>query len=117
MRAARNSCDGFEPAARQPAYAGTVNKEFQHEPENRRYAMYLDDDLVAVVDYAKNTRAVSITRVYTKPSQRGQGRAAEIMEFAVNDIETTTTLDIVPMCSYAGDWFEKNPGRAGLLTR
>lgn len=94
-----------------------MSREFRHEPEDQRYTLYIDGELSAFVDYAKNKWAISLTRVHTHPAKRGQGLAAEIMEFAVNDIENSTTLDIVPMCSYAGEWFEKNPGRSGLLTR
>jgi predicted GNAT family acetyltransferase len=90
---------------------------FADEPDANRYVMRDGDTLVAVLDYASNGRAVSFTRAYTSPQFRGQGRAAQIVEFAVDDVEARTDLPIVPMCWYVGEWFDKHPERAGLLSR
>jgi predicted GNAT family acetyltransferase len=94
-----------------------VNKEFLHEEDASRYTLRIDNQLVALVDYRINGNAISFTRTYTNPAQRGQGFAAEITDFAVTDVETTSTRHIVPMCWYTGEWFEKHPERAALLTR
>lgn len=91
--------------------------EFLHEPDARRYVLKVDGSLVAVVDYAVNGSAISFTRTFTSPPFRGKGYAAQIVEFAVNDVESTSDRRIVPMCWYVGDWFEAHPDRAALLTR
>ncbi len=77
----------------------------------------MDDEIAAVVDYSINGSAISFTHTYTAPPRRGQGLAGEIVTFAVDHVEETTDLRIVPMCWYVSDWFEKNPDRAELLTR
>ena len=92
-------------------------KEFRHEPENRRYALRIDGELASVVDYAINGKSISFHRTYTPPTHRGQGLAGEIVEFAVNDVEATTDFHVVPMCWYVGDWFDRHPERADMLTR
>jgi predicted GNAT family acetyltransferase len=94
-----------------------VAKEFTHEPDAHRYVLRIDGALVAVVDYAINGNSISFTRTYTNPAKRGHGYAAEIVKFAADDVEQTTPYQILPMCWYVADWFEKNPDRAGLLTR
>jgi predicted GNAT family acetyltransferase len=94
-----------------------VPRDFAHEPDARRYVLRIDGSLVAVVDYAINGNSISFTRTYTSPAQRGKGYAAEIVKFAADDVEATTGLQILPMCWYVAEWFEKNPDRAGLLTR
>jgi len=88
-----------------------------HEPDAHRYVLRIDGALVAVVDYAINGNSISFTRTYTSPAQRGKGYAAEIVKFAADDVEATTNFQILPMCWYVAEWFEKNPDRAGLLTR
>ncbi|GAB3030648.1 GNAT family N-acetyltransferase [Parafrigoribacterium mesophilum] len=91
--------------------------ECRHEPDNRRYALRIDGELASVVDYSINGKSISFHRTYTSPTHRGKGLAGEIVAFAVNDVEATTDLRVVPMCWYVGDWFERHPERAGMLTR
>lgn len=94
-----------------------MTTEIRHEPDNQRYALLLDGQLAAVADYRINENAVSIHRTFTQPNQRGKGLAAQVVEFAVNDIEANSERRIVPMCWYVADWFERHPERAGLLDR
>jgi predicted GNAT family acetyltransferase len=92
-------------------------KEFTHEPDARRYVMRIDGQLTCVVDYSINLNSIALTRTYTQPPQRGHGYAAELVEFAINDIESTTPYRVVPSCWYVEEWFGKNPERAELLSR
>jgi predicted GNAT family acetyltransferase len=90
---------------------------FTHETDANRYVMRIDDELIAVVDYVVKGDAVSFNHTFTNPSKRGQGYAGQIVEFAVNDVESTSERHIVPMCWYVGKWFDEHPERAGMLTR
>ena len=92
-------------------------KQFSNEPDAGRYALRDRGELLATVDYTSNGSAISFTRAFTSPDHRGQGLAAEIVAYAVDDVEKKSTLRIVPMCWYVGEWFDKHPERAGLLTR
>jgi len=94
-----------------------VTKTFENQTDAKRYALRDGDDLLAVLDYTSNGQAISLTRAFTSPAHRGKGLAAEIVEFAVDDIEASSTLRIIPMCWYVGEWFDKHPERAGLLER
>lgn len=94
-----------------------MGKEFTHEADAHRYVLRIDGEITAVVDYAVNGNSISFTRTYTSPKQRGHGHAAEIVRFAADDVEATSTLRIVPMCWYVGEWFDKHPERSGLLSR
>ena len=94
-----------------------MSATFTHEPDASRYAMHLDGSLVAVLDYRKNAGQISFNHTFTNPKYRGKGFAGQLVEFAVNDVEATTDLKVVPMCWYVGDWFEAHPERAALLSR
>jgi predicted GNAT family acetyltransferase len=98
-------------------YAGTVSHELTHEPDANRYVLRINGSLAATVDYRITGNLISFTRTFTTPALRGQGLAGVVTEFAVNDVEATTQLRIVPMCWYVGEWFDKHPERAALLTR
>jgi hypothetical protein len=92
-----------------------MSTEFSNETDAKRYAMRIDGELVGVLDYSILGGAISLTRAFTVPARRGQGLAAQLVEFVVNDIEANTSLKVVPMCWYVADWFELHPERAGLL--
>ncbi len=94
-----------------------MSKTFTHETDANRYVLRIDDELIAVVDYVINGNSISFTHTFTNPTQRGKGYAGEIVEFAVNDVDSSTGRHIVPMCWYVGEWFDKHPERAALLTR
>ncbi|GAB2459377.1 putative GNAT family acetyltransferase [Conyzicola lurida] len=94
-----------------------MTRTFENQPDSNRYALRDGDELVAVLDYASNGTAISLTRAFTTPARRGKGFAAELVEYAVDDIEATSDLRIIPMCWYVGEWFDKHPERHGLLER
>ncbi len=92
-------------------------KTFEHQPDENRYVLMIDDELVAVAEYRINGDAISFNHTFTNPKLRGRGLAGEIVEFAMDDVEKTSDRHVVPMCWYVGKWFEEHPERAGLLTR
>lgn len=100
-----------------PTYAGRVPKTFAHEPDAHRYVLTIDGQLVAVADYVVNGSSISFNHTYTNPKQRGHGYAGEVVQFAMDDVQTTTDLRVLPMCWYVAEWFDKHPERGGLLTR
>ena len=93
----------------------STSAHFAHETDARRYTMRVGNDLVAVVDYAINGDAISFTRTFTSPPHRGNGYAAELVKFAVDDVESTSSRHIIPMCWYVSDWFELHGDRKTLL--
>ena len=104
------------PASLENAYSGEM-KQLAHEPDAKRYTLTIDGHLAALVDYAINGNSISFHHTYTQPNLRGNGYAGEVVEFAVDDVESTSTLKIVPMCWYVAEWFDAHPDRQGLLTR
>ncbi|MGB3414063.1 MAG: GNAT family N-acetyltransferase [Microbacteriaceae bacterium] len=94
-----------------------MEKEFVHEPEQNRYLMRVDGQIASVVEYSDNANDRSFTRTFTPPPARGKGYAAEIVEFAVNEVEKQGGMTITPSCWYVEVWFEKHPERANLLSK
>ncbi|MDN4613962.1 GNAT family N-acetyltransferase [Leifsonia sp. F6_8S_P_1B] len=91
--------------------------EFSNETDANRYAMRMDGELVGVLDYRILGGSISLTRAFTAPHRRGHGYAAQLVEYAVDDIERRGDLTVVPMCWYVADWFDAHPERSGLLQR
>jgi predicted GNAT family acetyltransferase len=94
-----------------------MTTQFVHEAESNRYVMNVDGVLVAVADYRSADASISFTHTYTQPAQRGKGYAAELVAFAMEDVESNSAKRVLPMCWYVAQWFDANPARAGLLSR
>jgi predicted GNAT family acetyltransferase len=97
--------------------AGHPHRALTHDPDARRYALHLDGELAASVDYDESASSISFTHTVTTPAFRGQGLAGEIVTFAVDDVEKSGGKRIIPACSYVATWFEKHPERSPLLSR
>ncbi|UOE44846.1 GNAT family N-acetyltransferase [Agromyces larvae] len=92
-----------------------MEKQFAHEPDAHRYVLLVDGRIASVLDYRVLGESVSFHRTFTNPPYRGAGLAGELVAFAVDDVERTTKLRIVPSCWYVGEWFDRHPDRARLL--
>ncbi|MFE6966055.1 GNAT family N-acetyltransferase [Agromyces sp. NPDC057679] len=90
-------------------------QELSHEPDARRYVLRIDGTIASVLDYRVLGDAVAFTRTFTNPSYRGSGLAAEVVRFAVDDVEANSDRHIVPSCWYVGEWFDRHPERRPLL--
>ena len=91
--------------------------DLAHEPDAGRYVLRVAGDVVAVLDYAINGNQISFNHTYTKPPFRGRGLAAELVGFAVDDVERHSNYRVVPMCWYVADWFDDHAERRPLLNR
>ncbi|MFE5671390.1 GNAT family N-acetyltransferase [Agromyces sp. NPDC056523] len=92
-----------------------MTKDLAHEPELRRYVLRLDGQVACVLDYRELGDTVAFVRTFTNPPYRGSGLAAELVRFAVDDVEERTQLRIVPSCWYVDQWFDRHPDRRHLL--
>lgn len=92
-------------------------KQLAHEPDAQRYVLRIDGTVVAVADYALNGNQISFHHTFTHPAFRNKGYAAEVVEYAVDDVQRNTSYRVVPMCWYVADWFAAHQDRAELLSR
>jgi predicted GNAT family acetyltransferase len=91
--------------------------EFRNEADRERYALYVDDELVSVADYRVNGDSIAFPHTYTVPKHRGHGYAGELVDLAMADVAAHSTMRVVPMCWFVGQWFDDHPEQAALLTR
>ncbi|KQO65107.1 GNAT family N-acetyltransferase [Curtobacterium sp. Leaf261] len=91
--------------------------EFRNETDQNRYTLSVDGDLVSVLDYSVNGDAIAFPHTYTVPKHRGHGYGGELVTAAIDDVEQTSTMRIVPMCWFVGQWFDEHPEKAALLSR
>ncbi|HWK19627.1 MAG TPA: GNAT family N-acetyltransferase [Microbacteriaceae bacterium] len=84
---------------------------FSDNPDARRYELHIDGELIGTADYAVSGDTVAITRVFTRPTHRGQGLAYLTTEYAVDRI-VADGRKVVPVCWVAERWFGDHPERA-----
>lgn len=89
--------------------------EITHEPDAHRYVLRRDGELVSVLEYRDQGAGTVMHHTVTVPKFRGHGYAGELVEFAVNDVESRGAGPIHPTCWYVADWFAAHPDRASLL--
>ncbi len=89
--------------------------EMSHEPDAHRYVLRVGGAIASVLEYAEQNGAVSFHRTVTVPTHRNRGYAAQLVEFAVDDVESRGAGPIRPACWFVADWFEQHPERAAML--
>jgi predicted GNAT family acetyltransferase len=70
-------------------------------------------DAVAFANYRLTANSVVITHTETPPALRGQGIAAQLVEGALELIQSRN-LKVVGGCSFVVDYLEKHPEWRGL---
>lgn len=89
--------------------------DMSHEPDAHRYVLRVDGAIASVLEYAEQNGAVSFYHTVTVPTHRNQGYAAQLVEFAVDDVERREAGPIRPSCWFVAEWFDAHPERSALL--
>lgn len=87
--------------------------ELTHEPDTSRYVLRKDGAIVSVLQYRDQGPTTVFHSTVTVPHERGHGYAAQLVEFAVDDV-ATTGRKITPTCWFVAQWFDEHPERAEL---
>ncbi len=88
-----------------------MTQELVDNTAESRFELRTEEGLLASAEYAVNGDTVAITRVFTRPTHRGEGLAAVVTDFAVDSI-VAGGRRVVPVCSYALAWFDQHPERS-----
>ena len=75
-------------------------------PSESRYELRIGDELVSLADYRRSDGVLTVPHVETKPSHRGQGFAAMLMDGIIDDLRARS-LTIHPTCPYAAAYMRR----------
>jgi predicted GNAT family acetyltransferase len=89
-------------------------KTIAHAPEHSRYELKLDERVVGVADYRQAGNVRSFTHTGVEPDHRGQGLAAELIEFALREAQEEK-LEVLPCCWYVRDHIAQHPEHMELV--
>lgn len=93
-----------------------MGTELSHEPDAQRYVLRVNGAIASVLEYAENSGGISFHHTVTVPTQRNRGYAAELVAFAVEDVESREAGPIRPSCWFVAEWFDRHPEKAALLS-
>ncbi|MEV6071723.1 GNAT family N-acetyltransferase [Nocardia sp. NPDC052001] len=95
-----------------------MSTRLEHNVDDTRYEIYLDDTLAGYADYAERVdgdkKTLDIQHTLTFPEFRGRGVAAQVVEFALNDARAQG-FSIIPTCWYVEKYIGSHPEYADLV--
>jgi len=109
--------DFTAPETNEETAGQSTTVEFRHEPDLARYSLEIAGRTVGFADYKVAGQEVLFTHVEVDPTHRGEGLAGRLVEQALDDVGTRTSLTVVPLCPYVVRWIDLHAEYQDLLTR
>lgn len=88
-----------------------------HEPDNERYALYLDDEVAGFAHYTETEDELVFDHTVVDPVHRGTGVASKLVKSALDDVRDNSTKRVVPACSYVQAWIARHEDYSALTQR
>jgi len=89
--------------------------DVRDEPDESRYALYVDGELTGIAEYALAGDTIAFTHTVISHPDRGSGLGGRLVEAAVADVRERGGLTVDPQCPFVAHWFEEHPDQADLL--
>jgi len=83
-------------------------KTIANAPDHSRYELKLDGQIIGVADYRQDGNVRSFTHTGIEPAHRGEGLAAELIDFALREAQGAN-LEVLPYCSYVREYIAQHP--------
>ena len=90
--------------------ATTIRKDDQAQ----RYELRVDEAIASYADFDDDGERVVMPHTVTQPAFRGQGLAAQVVQFALDDIRASGRR-VVPSCWFVAQFIDEHPEYRDLL--
>ena len=94
--------------------AQTPQLTLTNDLQRSRYEATLDGEVVAFADYQVRGSIVVMPHTVTIPARRGNGYAAQVVQYALDDIRAADRK-VVASCWYVAKFIDEHPEAADLL--
>jgi predicted GNAT family acetyltransferase len=93
-----------------------VSIEVRDEPDESRYAAYVDGELAGYSEYTLDSQRSRIVIEHTEVDDafEGQGVGSALARGALDDVRRRR-LRVVPSCPFVKAWIERHPDYQDLL--
>ena len=89
--------------------------EVRHNDEASRYEILVDGRLAGIADHHESGAAVVFPHTEIVPALRGQGLAATLVAWALDDVRRSGRT-VVPGCWYVAQFIDTHPEYRDLVT-
>lgn len=86
----------------------------EHNATAGRYELFIDDRIAGYTEYSERDGVRIFDHTMTYPQYRGQGVAAQVVEYALNDTRSSG-FTVVPTCWYVDEFIGKRRDFADLV--
>lgn len=94
--------------------AGDGDTVIRRNDIEHRYELLVGDELAAYVEMHGAAGTVELPHTYTMPAFRGRGLAAQVVNFALDDLSARGQA-VVPTCWFVAEYIEAHPEFQHLL--
>lgn len=81
--------------------------ELVKNTDAKRYELWADGRLASLVDYRERDGAIDMPHTETRDGFGGQGLAAQVVKFALDDVATTDDK-VRPLCPFVAHFIDEN---------
>jgi predicted GNAT family acetyltransferase len=92
-----------------------TSPETRHEPDQQRYAAYLDGELAGFAAYQAEGQTIVFTHTEVADAFEGRGVGSAIARGALDDVRANGQRKVVPQCAFIRGWIDKHPDYQDLL--
>lgn len=89
--------------------------ETRHEPDQQRYAAYVDGELAGFAAYDVDGDRIVFTHTEVDDAHEGQGVGSALARGALDDVRSEGSAKVVPQCAFIRGWIDKHPDYQDLL--
>lgn len=80
-----------------------------------RFELLVGDELAAYVEMSGGHGTTELPHTYTMPAFRGRGLAAQVVNFALDDLSARGQI-VLPTCWFVAEYIEAHPEFQHLLS-
>jgi predicted GNAT family acetyltransferase len=89
----------------------------EKQPEQSRYALRQDGEVIGVAEYELRHDAIVFTHTEVDEAKREKGMASTLVQTALDDVRDNTDLRVIASCPYVRSWLSEHPDYAELQKR
>ncbi|GAA2227284.1 N-acetyltransferase [Herbiconiux moechotypicola] len=94
-----------------------MSTSIRNDVRRNRYTIALDDELAGFADYRLEGSRIVFTRTEVDPARRQSGLAGRLVEYALDDVRTSSALTVVPQCTFVAHFIDEHPDYQELVDR
>ena len=89
--------------------------DLSHNAAERRYEARIDGALAGFAEYQLTDELIVFTHTEVEPAFEGKGVGRALARYALDDVRTTGTRKVLPLCPFIKGWIGNHPDYVDLV--